>query len=31
MAELPALKLERARFMVEITADPDAATQTAST
>lgn len=24
MAELPALKLERARFMVEITADPDA-------
>ena len=26
MAELPALKLERARFMVEITSDPDAAT-----
>ena len=25
MAELPALKLERARFMVEVTADPDAA------
>jgi DNA repair protein RecN (Recombination protein N) len=24
MAELPALKLERARFMVEVTADPDA-------
>ncbi|MGV1756198.1 DNA repair protein RecN [Rhizobium sp. A22-96] len=26
MAELPALKLERARFMVEITSDPDAGT-----
>ncbi len=26
MAELPALKLERARFMVEVTSDPDAAT-----
>ncbi len=25
MAELPALKLERARFMVEVTSDPDAA------
>jgi len=25
MAELPALKLERARFMVEVTADPEAA------
>jgi DNA repair protein RecN (Recombination protein N) len=25
MAELPALKLERARFMVEVTADPDGA------
>ncbi|SSC66335.1 DNA repair protein RecN [Ciceribacter selenitireducens] len=26
MAELPALKLERARFMVEVTSDPEAAT-----
>ncbi|WP_105382536.1 DNA repair protein RecN [Neorhizobium alkalisoli] len=26
MAELPALKLERARFMVDVTSDPDAAT-----
>src|SRR5204863_4818126 len=26
MAELPALKLERARFMVEITSDPNAGT-----
>ena len=26
MAELPSLKLERARFMVEITSDPDAGT-----
>jgi DNA repair protein RecN (Recombination protein N) len=26
MAELPALKLERARFMIDVTSDPDAAT-----
>src|SRR3546814_20113236 len=26
MAELPALKLERARFMVEVASDPEAAT-----